>query len=1502
MIITDKFKSYSLFTDEELQTSIAQDIDNMSEAERAVFFELLNNPQFEGDLTALELDRDMVSVEQWLEDDYYMGALGKSIYKPWKDDLLELFESCNYDTGVIQGGIGCQAEHTEIITENGFLAMGDLTESQKYLSYDNGKARFVQGTHAFVKGKDMLYKVRHAFGEFEATAHHKLMCADGLYRRVDQLSVGVEIVSNDMLQGDVLCALSVRQRLQGCLDDYSLDSHLCDELLHLAKGIGQVSFPSQVDAQSLSAFCRKVDGPSGPSLSHIQSWSFLQSKNDFLNLSVDRIFFDSDLAYAKISQQSYGIFQRLLQSRKSEALPRIAKALALFVRKTFPEDLDRLYVHLLDAWANHFSKHSELQYREMDGQSPSLSLHRIFVRLIAHGFVLSRSRSKAFDSKASQASEPILARLPMISQLLKRCRQSLFGKKPFSLSSLSALGLVSNSLESVSFGFSRVMSIEKTMTDWYWDLQVPMTNNYVSGGAVHHNSGKSTFSHLAVLRMLYEASCLKNPAVSYGLAPNSIIGFCSLAKSKETARRVVFEQIAAKIQESPYFKYEFAPVKDVKDEIIFPKGLAIICGSSTDTSIIGMNIFGGIIDEVNFWGKVKKTNLNFGKHWGTESKSGRLFDSVRRRMKSRYIKKGKLPGILMLISSKTTKDSFTEQFIRKEKALGNNSTFVRDRSILDMKRDSFGSSTFKVLIGTVDYPSRILIEGEDVSNLTDAMVIEIPDDFRVDFENNLEESLRDIAGVSTIAISNFISKLEKVNEMIDPSRAHPFQCPLLPDPTIWDSRKPYRINWHAICTQKDNGEWVPKLNPEAARHVHFDPAYTGDAFGMCLKAGTRILMGDLAEKPIEEIRVGDFVFDAFGDLQKVTKTFKRPYNGKINRIKVIGGKEVYITDEHPFLGIRQKSIRRSNGRRKSIVKPDNKERAYGEYRNYKPEWIEAKEIEKGDYIALPKIKDQTTDFMKSMGSVMGIPLDENLGTIVGYFLAEGSFFRKNHEKERLLVQFSFGWNALDETHVDRLKKAIEAVGIEGCVYDIKRRIEGEQSGYQLRVLDRKLGIIFHLLCGEYCDKKKLNSLFWHCSSPAFRLAAVRAYLEGDGTINAIRRGIRNGINTRVSWSLVAKTKSEDLSRFIEIECRRLGIAICRKYVMSTYRYGVIERKVGVWQNEIHGYDQLLKLFPAERLNLLGVDKPKKSSNKSFEYDQWVFHPVNEVEKVDFEGDVYNFETTGSHSYIAEMMGVHNCIAHISEMRPVQNADSEIIEYQPVFVVDFVLAIQGSKEEEVISRNIRELCYEFSNHGFHLAEFSMDTYQGREICQSLEMQGYKAGIYSVDTGISSKGENVVNTAVGRIPKAKQAYWYLRSAIYENRVKCYDYPRLLMELRKLEDTPEKVDHPEGESKDLADSLCGVVWTLFRSKNMTDLPLPSKGVTINVSSEMETLPDYAESLKHDMSIEAGSSQVIEIRQTKVYEKKKPQTLSPKYQKVSNDGSVKDLTINTDDFLVRG
>lgn len=352
-------------------------------------------------------------------------------------------------------------------------------------------------------------------------------------------------------------------------------------------------------------------------------------------------------------------------------------------------------------------------------------------------------------------------------------------------------------------------------------------------------TGKSFFSHLVILRMIYEASCLKDPARSYGLASGSVIGFCTIASSKETARRVVFEGISAKMRESYYFREVFSAKRETKDEIVFPKNLQIIAGSSTDTSIIGMNIFGGIFDEGNF----VRTSSTYGNSAMVSShvrarnyqKAMRLYTSVVRRMKSRFNRNGKLPGILCVLSSKTTNDSFTENIINKAIADDERAMFVRDRSLVDVKRDQFSKETFKVLVGSESYPSRILADDEDLTQFDrTALIIDVPVDLRQDFENNMDEALRDLMGVSTVAISSFMSRVDKVEQARDTTRSHPFICPLYSQTSEWDSRLPYRIQWSKIARQRENGDWEPLLHPERPRFVGLDPASTGDAYGLAI--------------------------------------------------------------------------------------------------------------------------------------------------------------------------------------------------------------------------------------------------------------------------------------------------------------------------------------------------------------------------------------------------------------------------------------------------------------------------------------------------------------------------------------------------------------------------------------------------------------------------------------------------------------------------------------------
>jgi len=68
--------------------------------------------------------------------------------------------------------------------------------------------------------------------------------------------------------------------------------------------------------------------------------------------------------------------------------------------------------------------------------------------------------------------------------------------------------------------------------EWYWDIQVPNTNNYISNGLIHHNSSKSiTLAHLAITH------CLMHPRARFG------IGRLALPQLKATLCKKIYEHL-----------------------------------------------------------------------------------------------------------------------------------------------------------------------------------------------------------------------------------------------------------------------------------------------------------------------------------------------------------------------------------------------------------------------------------------------------------------------------------------------------------------------------------------------------------------------------------------------------------------------------------------------------------------------------------------------------------------------------------------------------------------------------------------------------------------------------------------------------------------------------------------------------------------------------------------------------------------------------------------------
>lgn len=130
------------------------------------------------------------------------------------------------------------------------------------------------------------------------------------------------------------------------------------------------------------------------------------------------------------------------------------------------------------------------------------------------------------------------------------------------------------------------------------DIGVPGPMRFTANGVCVHNSigwGKDYFATTAMLRVVYELICLKNPQDTLGLGKGEVIHIVPVSHTKEAARRVVFQGISRKLHLSPFFKDRF---KETNEEIKFKgKGVVIIGGGSNDNSALGLNVWSALTDE-----------------------------------------------------------------------------------------------------------------------------------------------------------------------------------------------------------------------------------------------------------------------------------------------------------------------------------------------------------------------------------------------------------------------------------------------------------------------------------------------------------------------------------------------------------------------------------------------------------------------------------------------------------------------------------------------------------------------------------------------------------------------------------------------------------------------------------------------------------------------------------------------------------------------------------------
>ena len=351
--------------------------------------------------------------------------------------------------------------------------------------------------------------------------------------------------------------------------------------------------------------------------------------------------------------------------------------------------------------------------------------------------------------------------------------------------------------------------------------------------------GKTRIAIIAQLYKLYVLSCLKNIPRYFGLddATKLCFGLFTLSLSKaESALSDDFKRI---IGLSPYFKNIFPLRKKVaykkvlntvgdqteNYEVVLPQNIFLLIGSKIQHAL-SLAVVSGILDEMNFKGKktIKADD-------DSESASA-LFNQIESRIISRFHKLGSTPGILCVISSKQSNSDFLEGHINKLK--NDPHVLIAGGSQWDVKPDDFSKNRFYVFLGSSKNTSRILDpEEEKLYPAGSPNILSVPVDLRHRFDYDLNNALRELAGVATSGMHLLFEDPLLVSthwdkERVSPFKQHIIELGLKTNSSIQSFIKPeemFRDAGFAI---------IPKHHPAMMRVLHVDLSKANDITGISM--------------------------------------------------------------------------------------------------------------------------------------------------------------------------------------------------------------------------------------------------------------------------------------------------------------------------------------------------------------------------------------------------------------------------------------------------------------------------------------------------------------------------------------------------------------------------------------------------------------------------------------------------------------------------------------------
>lgn len=267
-----------------------------------------------------------------------------------------------------------------------------------------------------------------------------------------------------------------------------------------------------------------------------------------------------------------------------------------------------------------------------------------------------------------------------------------------------------------------------------------------------------------------------------------------------------WESIHVLSVETVYYDHDI-PVYDVINA--YPHNNFLV-KTSTDY-IVSHNC--AIMDEVNF-SKAPK---------GSKNSVMDMYRNIRRRMESRFLKAGRQPGLLTMISSKNSEYDFLEQYIQSVKY--QQTTWVVDRAVYEIKPAStYLGPKFKVAVGDKTRVSAIITSPEDeaIKTANGYEIIEVPIEYKSAYTSDINEALKEISGISAFSTNKLLPYAGRVEACIDIRKKSPFELEVIQ--MGMDSEEDIRDYISNVAALR--------VNTHRHRFIHVDIGLKGDKLGI----------------------------------------------------------------------------------------------------------------------------------------------------------------------------------------------------------------------------------------------------------------------------------------------------------------------------------------------------------------------------------------------------------------------------------------------------------------------------------------------------------------------------------------------------------------------------------------------------------------------------------------------------------------------------------------------